>query len=159
LVSIVSTKEYSAQMPNVIIGIDQWMRNNRATVEGLLQAIFTGGDLVKAHTAALRAAAGISAAGYRESGAGAAYWEKYYKGAVERDKTGLMVALGGSSVNNLADNLLLFGLAPGSSNLFAATYKVFGDVVVDQYPNLVPSYPPVHEILDTSYIEALAKRL
>ena len=69
-----------------------------------------------------------------------------------------MVELGGSSVNNLADNLLLFGLVPGSANLFAATYKVFGDIVVAQYPDLVPSYAPVRDVLDTSYVEAIAKR-
>jgi outer membrane protein OmpA-like peptidoglycan-associated protein len=61
-------------------------------------------------------------------------------------------------VNNLADNMLLFGLVPGSSNLFGATYKVFGDIVVAQYPDLVPSYAPVGEILDTSYIEGIARR-
>ena len=66
--------------------------------------------------------------------------------------------LGGSAVNNLADNLILFGLKSGSSNLFGATYRVFGDIVVNQYPELVPSYPPVKEILDTSYVEAIAKR-
>ncbi len=158
LVSIVSTREYSSQMPNVIIGIDKWMRDNRAIVEGMLEAVFEGGDQVKAHTAALRYAAGVSANVYRESGADAAYWEKYFRGVVERDKKGLSVELGGSSVNNLADNLLTFGLVPGSANLFAATYKVFGDIVVAQYPDLVPNYPSAQEILDTSYIQAIAKR-
>jgi outer membrane protein OmpA-like peptidoglycan-associated protein len=68
------------------------------------------------------------------------------------------VELGGSSVNNLADNLMLFGMAKGAANLFAATYTVFGDIVVKQYPDLVPSYYPVPDILDTSYIAAIASR-
>ncbi len=158
LVSIVSTKEYSSQMPNAIIGIDKWMNANRPTVEGMLAAIFEGGDQVRANPEALRRAAEVSQAVYKEAGADASYWERYYKGVVERDKRGLMVELGGSSVSNLADNLLLFGLTPGSQNLYAATYKVFGDIVVAQYPELVPSYYPIEQVLDTSYVEAITKR-
>jgi outer membrane protein OmpA-like peptidoglycan-associated protein len=159
IVSIVSTREYTSQMPNVIIGIDKWMRNNRDTVEGMLQGITEGGDLVKSNPEALHRAAAISQEIYHEQGADAAYWERYYKGVQEKDKQGSIVELGGSSVNNLADNLLLFGLVPGSSNLFAATYKVFGDIVVAQYPELVPSYAPVSDILDTSYLQNIAKRV
>jgi outer membrane protein OmpA-like peptidoglycan-associated protein len=157
LVSIVSTLEYSSQMPNTIIGIDKWMRENRQTVEGMLDAIFKGGDQVKSNPAAFKRATEISAAVFNEAGADAAYWERYFRVVREQDKTGLMVELGGSSVNNLNDNLMLFGLTPGSSNLFAATYTVFGDIVVQQYPDLVPSYYPVREILDTSYIQAVAQ--
>jgi outer membrane protein OmpA-like peptidoglycan-associated protein len=158
LASVVSTREYSSQMPNTLIGIDKWMRDNRQTVEGMLSAIFKGGDQVKTNPAAFKRAAEISASVYNESGADAAYWEKYFKVVRERDKTGMVVELGGSSVNNLADNLLLFGLVPGSSNLFGATYKVFGDVVVAQYPDLVPSYYPIEQVLDTSYVQAVAGR-
>ena len=158
LVSVVSTREYSSQMPNVIIGIDRWMRANRATVEGLIEALVDGGDQVKTSPSALRHAATVSAAVYNEKGADASYWEKYFTVVVEKDKQGLAVDLGGSSVNNLNDNLLLFGLVPGSANLFGATYKVFGDIVVAQYADLVPDYPALKDILDTSYIEALAKR-
>jgi OmpA-OmpF porin, OOP family len=158
LVSIVSTKEYSSQMPNTIIGIDKWMRDNRETVEGMLSAIFEGGDQVRSNPEAFQHAAEVAAKVFDESGADAEYWKKYFNVVTERDKQGLMVELGGSSVNNLADNLLLYGLVPGSSNLFGATYTVFGDIVVDQYPDLVPSYDPVDRILDTSYVEAIAKR-
>lgn len=156
LVSIVSTKEYASQMPNVIIGIDKWMKENRGTVEGMLAALLAGGDAVKSDPAALRRGAEISAAVYKESDA--AYWEKYFKGVTERDKQGQMVELGGSSVNNLADNLVLFGKKSGTGNLFAATYKVFGDIVVSQYPDLVPTYYPVAQVLDTSYLDGVAKR-
>jgi outer membrane protein OmpA-like peptidoglycan-associated protein len=156
LVSIVSTKEYSSQMPNTIIGIDKWMKDNPKLVEGMLSAIFQGGDQVKTRPEALQRAAEVSAEAYGENDAD--YWQKYYDGTRERDKQGLLVELGGSSVNNLADNLVLFGMAQGSSNLFAATYTVFGDIVKQQYPDLVPSYPPVRDILDTSYIQAIAGR-
>ena len=158
LVSIASTREYASQMPNTIIGIDKWMKDNRQIVEGMLQSIFEGGDAVKASPAALGKAAQVSAEVYKESDAGPDYWEKYFDVVTERDKQGLRVTLGGSSVNNLADNLLLYGLTPGSSNLFNATYSVFGDIVKQQYPDLVPSYYPVRDILDTSYVEAIAAK-
>jgi len=48
---------------------------------------------------------------------------------------------------------------PGSANLYGATYKVFGDIVVAQYPDLVPSIPDVSEIQDTSYIQDVAKMM
>jgi OmpA-OmpF porin, OOP family len=156
LVSIVSTKEYSSQMPNAIIGIDKWMKDNRSTVEGMLTAIFKGGDAVKGNRQAFEHAAAISAEVYGEEDA--AYWMRYFNIVTERDKQGLLVELGGSYVNNLGDNMLLFGLAPGSANLFAATYTKFGDVVVQQYPELVPSYPTVDRAIDTSYVRAIAER-
>jgi outer membrane protein OmpA-like peptidoglycan-associated protein len=159
LVSIASTREYTSQMPNVIIGIDRWMKSNRSTVEGMLKAIFEGADQIKGAPGALSFAAKVSQDVYKESGADPAYWEKYYRGVVEKDKQGLDVELGGSTVNNLADNQLLFGMTPGSANLFAATYKVFGDIVVQQYPSLVPKYPAVEQILDISYVQAVSGKV
>jgi OmpA-OmpF porin, OOP family len=159
LVSIVSTREYRGQMPHVFIGIDAWMQTNRETVEGLLAATFEGADQVKGSVQALNAAAQISAIVYAEETF--AYWAKYFVGTTEKDAQGLTVELGGSRVNNLADNLQLFGMtrfAPGSANLFAATYTVFGNLVVAQYPEFVAKVTPVSEVLDTSYLAALAER-
>jgi OOP family OmpA-OmpF porin len=149
LISIVSTKEYRSQMPSTIIGIKKWNQDNRKLVESFLTAMYEGGDQVKASPAALTRAAQASALIYHEQDA--AYWEKYFKGTVEMDKTGVAVELGGSSANNIQDAMRLYGLTPGASNLYAATYTVFGNVVHQQYPKLVPSFPPVTDILNVSY--------
>lgn len=154
LVSIVSTQEYTSQMPQVIIGIDKWMKDNRRTVDGMLSAIMKGGDAVKSSKKALDFAAEVSAKVYREESA--SYWLKYFTPVTEPDKQGLSVSLGGSYVNNLADNLLLFGMVPGSSDLLAATYSKFGDVVVQQYPELVPSYPSMDAARDVSYLKDIS---
>jgi outer membrane protein OmpA-like peptidoglycan-associated protein len=141
-------------MPHVIIGSKKWINAHRDTVKGMLRATFEAGDLIKRDDDALRRAAALSAVVYKEKDAG--YWYKYFHPVVQKDAQGLTVELGGSAVNNLADNLQLFGLVPGSTNIFAATYTVFGDIVKSQYPKLVPSYYPVAEILDTSLVKELA---
>ena len=156
LVSIVSTREYRSQMPNVIIGNRQWMNRHRNLTTGMLAAIFESGDRVKTDEAALRRAAAVSALVYKERDA--AYWYRYFKVQREADKQGIAVDLGGSSVNNLADNAQLFGLAPGSVDAFGATYTVFGRVVSAQYPDLVPSFYAVDEVTDRSYLKELWAR-
>jgi OmpA-OmpF porin, OOP family len=155
LVSIVSTKENAMQMPCVIIGNKKWMAANQAVVTGLLQAIFDGGDAVKRGGAALDKAAAVSAEAYGERDA--AYWTKYFHPVVEKDKTGQTVALGGSQVSNLADNLQLFGLS-GATNYFKITYTIFGDIVKSQYPSLLSSYFPADEIVDLSYLKSLSAK-
>ena len=60
-------------------------------------------------------------------------------------------------MSNLADNLQLFGLEKGSTNLFALTYTGFGTVVKSQYPNILSDFYPAAEVLDTSYLEELQK--
>jgi OmpA-OmpF porin, OOP family len=127
----------------------------------MLQAFAEGGDQVLSHPQALTRAAEISQEIYQENGADAAFWEKYYRGVTEPDKTGVPVELGGSKANNLADMLTLFGVAPGTTpetSRFRATYTVFGNIVTRQYPDLVPSVPPVEQIVDVSYLQEAARR-
>lgn len=162
LVKILSTKENVYQMPAVLIGIHKWNVTNAKTVENLLAAAFEGGDQVRTFPAAL-ARAGKAAKAVYGGTETADYWVKYYNGVVERDKTGVEVELGGSRVNNLGDNLVLFGLADGSgdesSSLFRATYEGFGNVVKQQYPKLVPDFPPVREAVNTSFLKSLASKM
>jgi OmpA-OmpF porin, OOP family len=153
LVSIVSTREYRSQMPNAIIGNKKWMMDHREIVEGMLASIFEAGDRIKSDDKALREAAAISAVVYKERDA--AYWYKYFTVQKEKDKQGIVVELGGSSVNNLADNAQLFGIAPGSTNAFGATYTVFGNVAHSQYPELLPAFASVDKVTDTSYLRSL----
>ena len=154
IVSIVSTKEYRSQMPHVIIGNKKWMAENRKIVDGMLSAIFEAGDKIKTNDDALRQASAVSALVYKEKDA--AYWYKYFKVQSQKDKQGTVVELGGSAVNNLADNQQLFGLAQGATNAFAATYTVFGNIVKSQYPSLVPTFYPVEQVQDLSYLQDLS---
>ncbi len=157
LVRIVSTKEYSAQMPNVVIGIKKWNEDHRAEVENMIYAISQGGDQVKTFEESLNKAGELSAVVYGEEDG--AYWVKYYKGAKMIDKDGTsIVELGGSRVNNLADNLELFGLGNNKVNTYASVYKVFGDIASSLYPELVPSYPSIDEVLNLSYIKNVSNR-
>ena len=157
LVSIISTREYSSQMPCVVIGIDKWCKANRPLVQKMITAIGEGGRQIQTNPAALDRASEIAATAFKESGADAAYWKKYFVGTTQKDKTGLQVELGGSSVNNLGDSLLSMGLVPGSANLVGTTYTVFGQLVSAQYPEFLASVPPESTIIDTSYLRALSQ--
>lgn len=155
LVKVVSSKQYRSQMPCVIIGTRDFFSKNRTEVQGMLAAIFEGGDQVKAFDSALHKASAISATLYADQDE--AYWYKYFKGSTEKDAQGLTVELGGSAVNNLADNLILFGLQPGSNDNFRSTYSVFRNIVLQQYPALFKDtpIPPASEVEDAdakSYI-------
>ena len=157
LVSIVSTKEYRYQMPEVTIGIASWNQAHADLVSSYVAAIFEGGAAVRGDPKALQKAAEISSKIYAEQDA--SYWKKYYKLRTEEDSTGLEVELGGSSVNTLADAQQLFGLAPGSSNIFAATYTIFAKIVQQQYPQILPEFPAVETVFNPQYIQRAASKV
>jgi OmpA-OmpF porin, OOP family len=153
LVSILSTREgeNAYQMPSIIVGLRKWNKANAAAVQNILVAASEGADQVRNHEAARRQAAELCAEVFNDPKFD---WYKYADIQVERDRQGLQVELGGSAVANLADNMVLFGLNSGSANLFQLSYELFGKILVEQYPKEVPSFPPLREILNTSYLEA-----
>jgi OOP family OmpA-OmpF porin len=153
LVSIVSTKDYSNQMPNIMVTTKRWYDAHQKEVAGLMTAFAVAGDQVKSHPEALKRAADISADVYADKDKNGAYWLKYYKGISEADRTGEVVELGGSKAFNFADNLALFGLEEGGTNIYASVYKTFGDVQSRLYPKELPSYVPLDQMLDLSLLK------
>jgi OmpA-OmpF porin, OOP family len=125
----------------------------------MLAAIFEGGDQVKAFDQSLKAASLISSKVYNDEGDPTShngeFWYNYFKGVDYRDQTtGSAIRLGGSAVNNLDDNLILFGIKPGSNDNFRSTYTVFANIDVQQYPTLFKEtpIPDVKTVEDRSYI-------
>lgn len=157
LVSIASTYEYKWQMPHVLIGNKKWNAANRNTVLAMLRAFAEGGEAVKTSPAALRKASEISYRVYKQ-GDGPQYWEKYFTVQTERDAQGLMVELGGSAVNNLADNMVWLGMT-GDLDMYRRSYEHFGGLAMKLYPELVKSIPPYSKLVNKSYIAALAEQM
>jgi OmpA-OmpF porin, OOP family len=159
VVKIASSKTYSSQMPATIIGTNAFFQKNRDEIEGMLAATFEGGDQVKAYKDAMHKAAEISATIYADQNAD--YWALYYVGTTKRDKTGINVSLGGSYVDNLADNQILFGLNPGTNDNFKSTYKVFANYVMVQYADLFKGIPipDVKDVEDITYIAGAQQKM
>lgn len=160
LVKIVSSKQYRSQMPAVVVGPSKFFADNRDEVTNMLAAAFEGGDQVRAFDVALHKAAQISAKVYNDEGDTTSrngdFWYKYFKGVPAVDSQGNKVDLGGSAVNGLADNLILFGIQSGANDNFRSTYTVFGNIATQQYPTIFKTtpIPDVKVVEDKSFITA-----
>jgi OOP family OmpA-OmpF porin len=155
LVSIVSTREYSNQMPNIMVTTKRWYDAHQKEVAGMMTAFALAGDQVKSHPEALSRGADISADVYGDKDKNGGYWLKYYKGTEEADRDGNVVSLGGSKAFNFSDNLALFGLNEGGTNIYASVYKTFGDVQSKLYPKELPSYVALDDMLDLSLLRTM----
>ena len=153
LAAVASTKEYMWQMPAAIIGNKQWMAQNPALVKNLLAASFEASDAIKANDANLLSASTVMARVMREQTP--EWWAKYHRGVVEKDAKGLDIRLGGSTTNNLADNLYLLGLN-GNDNLYKRVYTVYGDIAKSLYPQEMPVVLPYESVVNSSYVQSLA---
>jgi outer membrane protein OmpA-like peptidoglycan-associated protein len=129
------------------------MERNPDTVRAFLAAAFEGGEAVRSNDTALNASGEAQAKIYGEQTG--AYWAKYFKGAVEPDKTGNMIPLGGSTTSGLGDNAFMFGLN-GSDNLYKKVYTVYGNVSVKYFPDIMPGgLLPYASVVDTSYVQTM----
>lgn len=150
LVTIANTKQYASQMPNQTIAIRKWANDHRTDIENMIIALAQAGDQVRSYNEAKEYAAKVSAEVYQEKDA--AYWLKYYNGSVEKDITGLQVNLGGSTVFNLSDMANTFGLGADKVDRYKAVYNTFGNLMVQLYPSLMPTFMPYEKAVDKSFL-------
>lgn len=155
LVAVASTREYMWQMPAIIITNKQWAAQNPALVENFITAALEGGEAVKSSDAALARGSVVAAAVFKEESP--EWWSKYYKGTTEKDKTGQLIQLGGSTVNGFADNAYLFGLN-GNDNLYKRVYTVFGEITSKYYPNELPKVIPYDQVVNTRYLQGVLSK-
>jgi len=153
LVSIASTKDFAAQMPNAIIFIKKWAQDNREIMEKFCTMVGKGGDQVKSHDDALRFAAKVADAVYQDQ---VMHEEDWYKGYLSYDFTdddGNVVNIGGSRVFNLADAANYTG-ADGTKDNYKAVYNTFGKICTEAYPEVIPSFPDYNSVTDWSFLKA-----
>lgn len=150
LVTIASTRQYASQMPNQTIAVKKWAYDHRTDIENMIVALAQAGDQVRSFNEAKEFAAKVSAEVYNEQDAD--YWLKYYNGLEETDVQGLTVNLGGSMVFNLADMANTYGLGEDKVDRYKAVYNTFGNLMVQLYPSLMPTFLPYEKAVDKSFL-------
>jgi OOP family OmpA-OmpF porin len=147
---IISSHQYAAQMPDIVLGIKKFFNDNRDEINGFFAATFQEADQIKAFQDARKKAGEISAEIYKDQTG--SYWYGYYNG-IKDPATGQ--PLGGSQVFNLEDNVNYFGLDGRHNNNMRATYETFARIDVENYPDLFKgehAIPPYKDVVDTSFI-------
>lgn len=157
IVGAASTHDYQGQMPALIIGAKAWMAAHPDYVSGLLKAADRGAMGVRSGDAGLMQMGAIHAQIFKEQDA--AYWSRYFKGAVSQNHAGETVYLGGSKVITLQEARDYFGMRSGTENVFASVYRVFKNYDETFYPTLYPkggdgAIPAYSDVIDTTYLTA-----
>ena len=154
LVSVVSTREYRAATPVLLVGERGWTTHNRAVVRSLVMAAFAGGTRLAVDPTAVGPAAAISKLVYGEATGGAL--GAHVRPSTLTDKGGLAVEVGGWAAMGLAENLEMFGMLPGSRNMFEASYTFFADLTESHPGEQAPAYPPARTVFDGAILRELA---
>jgi len=151
VVTLLSTRENTKQMPCMMLGLNKYLEQNREQVKKLIGALAVAGDQIKTFDPALRYACKMNGEVFGPE----ANWYELYKGKEMESGAGRTVTVGGSRSCNLADVADDLGVADGSSNAFASVYTLFANYMRKLYPEDLPSFPPVADALDLSALRAL----
>ncbi len=151
LQKIVSTREYSYMMPNILFGNADWLNQHREYVKTLLRCIARSNEKIKNDPEYFKnRVAVLNAVVFNMEGKGGDFWNRYFSPVVENG-----VSLGGSRVNNIAEVRHLFGMDSGkgiADSIFGVTYTDHAKRVKKLLPNWLESYAPVDQVIDLSFI-------
>jgi OOP family OmpA-OmpF porin len=154
LQKIVSTKEYSYMMPNILFGNEDWLNKHRGYVTTLLRCLARSNNLIKTDEAYFRnRVSALNALVFNMEGMGPTFWNKYFSGATENG-----VPLGGSRVNNIAEVRHLFGLDGNQGlarSIFGITYSDHATRLKRLLPQRLENYAPVDQVVDVSFINEI----
>lgn len=159
MVKIISTKQYPNQMATVVVGCDQWMQDNSKTVVNFLSATLTASNQIKSHEPWFNYACELAPKVFCTSADDCSEttedWKKFAKpgGGSMNNLDGVKVAIGGTQMANLADNMKYFGVK-GGTNYYKSVYDYFSKVLKTLNP--MHFMDDVDEI--TSYEDAVDLR-
>ena len=148
---IVSTKEYSYMMPQLLFGNETWLDQHRNYVKTLLRCIARSNERIKTDENYFRnRVAALNSLVFNMEGKGPNFWYVYFGGRVEDG-----VPLGGSRVNNIAEVRHLFGLGmnqPLARSIFGITYTDHANRLRKLLPQRLETTTPVEQVVDLSFI-------
>jgi OOP family OmpA-OmpF porin len=154
LQKIVSTREYSYMMPNILFGNEDWLNKHRDYVKTLLRCIARSNERIKTDPEYFRGrVSALNALVFNMEGMGPNFWNTYFNVNVENG-----VPLGGSRVNNIAEVRHLFGIDGGQgleSSVFGITYADHAKRLRQLLPDRLDNYAPVAQVVDLSFIREI----
>lgn len=152
LVNVASTKDFGGQMGSALVMISKWVEDNKEATTNLIAAIGLGGDQVKSHMSSLEFAAKVG----KEVFASSMTEEdivKAYSSFDLTDDDGEVVNVGGSRVFNLSDAANYVGVS-GGQDKYKFVYNTFGNILLEAYPELFPTFANYEETTDWTYLRA-----
>ncbi len=154
LQKIVSTREYSYMMPNILFGNEDWLNRHRDYVKTLLRCIARSNERIKTDEAYFRDRVSVlNALVFNMQGMGPTFWNTYFAGRTENG-----VPLGGSRVNNIAEARHLFGLdstEPFNRSIFAITYTDHANRLRKLLPDRLENFATADQVVDLSFIREI----
>ncbi len=155
LQKIISTEQYSAMMPHILFANEDFIKKHPEYVETLLRCFARAGAKIKSDPNYFKTrVAALNAQVFNMEGKGPSFWAKYFDVVEENG-----VRLGGSRVNDIADNRHLFGIGSSKSlaeSVFGISYNEHAKRLQKLLPDRMPNFTPVDQVVDLSFVKKMS---